>query len=156
MKNPSLLVFMNIKNKVYYFKAIIVVFVFFLASCEESKESIYTKRLTNLIGSQINKQMDVLIIPNEGCGGCISDATLFAKQNYNKKKIIIIFTGVKDKKLLKNIVGEDFLNKERVYVDNQNLFNSYETSLSYPKILKIKRKKVFKILDFENNNLKDN
>ncbi len=131
---------------------VVSVFLLFLVffSCKNSLESVYSKRLTDF-----QKQLEVkiqtkyiLIIPNQGCTGCISSAVFFAKENYNMYDFSVIFTQIYDYKLLRLKIGKAFLTKPNVFVDKTNIFNNFETSTAYPKILKLSNNKVKEVLDF--------
>lgn len=92
----------------------------------------------------LNKDINnIILIPNEGCGNCISNTTMFFKNNTKYlKNNIIIFTGVNDIKQLKISIGVEFLGLEHVYIDSKNYFAKSELSSVYPQILNIKNNKV--------------
>ncbi len=79
----------------------------------------------------------ILIVPREGCGGCISEASMFLAKNKNKLKsnVSIIFTGVGDYKLLKKQVGEPFINDSHVSIDAENYFLAPVIASSYPMLI---------------------
>lgn len=92
------------------------------------------------------------VIPNEGCGGCISNATNYVYNNIDTlSNSIIIFTKVRDKKLLKNQLGDTFLSRKNVFIDKKN-FASIDLNTIYPKIYTLKNRKVVdeNTIDVEN------
>jgi hypothetical protein len=51
--------------------------------------------------SSITDYDHVILIPGEGCGGCISSATHFVRGNLNElERTMVVFTGIKDMKLV--------------------------------------------------------
>ncbi|WP_339693905.1 hypothetical protein [uncultured Roseivirga sp.] len=93
---------------------------------------------------------DIIVIPGEGCGGCISSATYFVTENYESlRDVAIVFTGVQDTKLLKNQIGDEFLNKENVFIDSNNFLMKREVRSSYPYTLKMSSSRVTDFTLFE-------
>ncbi len=128
----------------------IVLFTLFLVACSSSLEDVYSERLTDF-QKQLNVKIQtkyILIIPNQGCGGCINSAVVFAKENLNKYEISVIFTEVYDAKLLRLKIGKSFLVKSNVFVDKDNIFSNSKTSTAYPKILKLSNNEVIEVSDF--------
>lgn len=52
-------------------------------SCNNLKYSNHQEKL-NLMSSIFENKETIIVIPNEGCGGCISDAATFVNDNLNK------------------------------------------------------------------------
>lgn len=103
------------------------------------------------IDSLIIKNDIVVIIPNEGCGGCISNATSYLIANISdiKDKVAVVFTGIRDWKLFRLQVDNDFLNLESVYIDEQNYFLDSDLSSVYPQMVYLKNKQVTSIQTFD-------
>jgi hypothetical protein len=81
----------------------------------------------------------VLVIPGEGCPGCISDAADFATQKIDSmKNIMVIFTRVLDRKLLKLKFPNTFLTHERVRIDTNNVLNQTQLLGAYPVVFHLK------------------
>lgn len=95
----------------------------------------YQDRVSSITDVEKNIE-NLIVIPGEGCGGCISNATFIVIENIDKLiGTQIIFTGVEDKKLLRNQLGTSFLNRENVIIDIQNLLMEKEVLSFYPYIL---------------------
>ena len=63
-----------------------------------------------------------IIIPNQGCEGCISQAEAFVKKNITKKDSIrYIFTRIQSTKLLKIKLGSDIMSSNKVLLDTANI-----------------------------------
>lgn len=91
----------------------------------------------------------VIVIPNEGCNGCISWATLEAKEKIDtEKNLHIIFTGVQDLKLFKNSIGLSFFDHNRVLIDTSNILMKPNLSSIYPRIIDIENNRVKFIDEF--------
>ena len=101
---------------------------------------------------------NIVIIPNEGCGGCITNVTHFFIENYKGKyesNTILVFTGVKDLKQLKIDIGQSLLKYPNVYVDKKNIFRHNTLSSIYPILIALKNIKVFSINIFDGKKLTD-
>jgi hypothetical protein len=88
-----------------------------------------------------------LILPNEGCAGCISEAEDFTKKHYSfSAKLRFIFTKVKSVKTLKNKLGKEVMNNENVMIDRNNLIPYPDVTNSiYPMIVYVKDGSVYKV-----------
>ena len=82
----------------------------------------------------------IVVVPREGCGGCISDACGFLVRNQTKFRpdVSIVFTGVEDQKLLKKQVGNKFINDAHVKIDLDNYFLAPVIASSYPMLIVLK------------------
>lgn len=85
----------------------------------------------------------ILIIPREGCGGCISGVTYYVVKNYDKldADLTVVFTGVGDLKLLKEQVGEAFIDKPNVIIDTSGYFQAPKIVSNYPTLVRLDLKK---------------
>lgn len=103
--------------------------------------------------TKIEDSLDkIIVIPGEGCGGCINNATYYVINNYDRLgSALIIFTGVEDQKLLRNQLGADFLNHPNVLLDSDNHFMDKEVISSYPYILSIRNGSIVTYDVFEEN-----
>ncbi len=75
----------------------LIISIVLLAACHTSKDekgALIENKLQKFISSETKI---CLVIPREGCGGCISDATSYMIQNsQHYKGLQIVFTGVND------------------------------------------------------------
>lgn len=120
-------------------------------SCQKESEFVAAAREMSVATIDDDRNA-LLIIPNEGCGGCISGATYYAKENLEsleQHSTTVIFTGVKDRKLFKNQVGIDFLSENSVLVDSSNFFMKSSISSIYPQLVRISKGKVIDITNFD-------
>jgi len=88
-----------------------------------------------------------VIIPNQGCDGCITFMEDFVIKNYKvNKNIAFIFTRINSKKLLKLKIGRQALESENVFLDMDNTISFPDKSKEiYPMILCIKKGQVSEI-----------
>jgi hypothetical protein len=139
---------------------ILIVSLLIYVSCDNetrSSEKTNVNRLYLIENALLNYIMNdsieqAFVIPNEGCGGCISNATNYVYNNIDTlSNSIIIFTKVRDKKLLKNQLGDTFLSRKNVFIDKKN-FASIDLNTIYPKIYTLKNRKVVdeNTIDVEN------
>lgn len=121
----------------------IFIFLFtILSSCINTKEKYINEVVSNLKGVE-NFSFDdyyyIVIIPESGCGGCISEAESFYIENSENNKIYFIFTQISSVKSLKLRIGQENINKKNTYIDKENTFLSTnrETNI-YPLIFDIR------------------
>lgn len=92
----------------------------------------------------LSKLNYIVIIPNEGCGGCITYAEEFYKRNQDRDDILFVFTNIISRKILKQKVS---INLKNTYLDLDNAYlRAYPTDQSiYPCILALKSGNVTEI-----------
>ncbi len=136
-------------KKLKYFSAML-----FLFSCTVpgNNDHRYTEAFQQ---NKIDKSHFIVVVPGAGCGGCISEATYFLVKNYDNMVdgVTIVFTGVNDRKLLKNEVGEHFLSKPNVKIDKDNYFLAPEIASNYPQVITFKERsnEIEDIKNFDQN-----
>lgn len=92
----------------------------------------------------------IIIIPNVGCGSCISDAQTSFTKNYNDTTILYIFTAIEDLKLFKNVFSKKELSNKNVIVDTANLMSTYGFNSIYPVETKITESDSLEMIIFKN------
>ncbi|MEL6560862.1 MAG: hypothetical protein AAFQ94_21890 [Bacteroidota bacterium] len=147
-------------SKLKSFNLLVLIWLLFIScndttkdKAEEFLKSRYAKTIQALqsIDSSLIKSDLVVIIPNEGCGGCISNATSYLTENISdiKAKVAVVFTGIRDKKLFRLQVDKDFLKLESVYIDEDNYFLDSDLSSVYPQMISLKNEEVTSIQTFD-------
>jgi hypothetical protein len=123
-------------------------FLFCLISCDTSNDKAYLK-LKEISKNSLSSYSNVIIIPGEGCSGCISDAGNFVKLNIEKlKRTLIIFTNIKDHKLLRLKMGRTLFAYPNVKTDTANLVGETKLLSLYPQLVEIKNGKIHKYGNF--------
>lgn len=81
-----------------------------------------------------------VIIPNQGCEGCISTAEDFVKRHYTSSADVkYIFTRAQSLKLLRIKLGSEVMGSSKVLVDSANVIRYPEKEKDiYPMIVTIK------------------
>jgi hypothetical protein len=132
---------------------LLVINILFLIGCQEKNENNYSK-IEQKLRKFIAQDTEVcLVIPREGCGGGISDATTFMIQNADKyKDIHIIFTGINDLKELKIKIGITFLNRKYVSIDSSNTLMESSIASIYPQLYFLKSNFIENVVRFEIGN----
>ena len=120
--------------------SVIVLFAILFCGCQLEE----TRRFQDLLDNKLNITNDiqyVVIIPNEGCGGCISHMEDFYNRHKNNKSILYIFTNIVSKKILINKIGSP---NENTILDYKNeVMNYYPNDKRiYPCILEIYNRKI--------------
>lgn len=91
-----------------------------------------------------------LLIPSEGCSGCISDASGWAMEHIDDKNdLYVIFTRETDLKSLKIKIGEHFLSHQRVFVDTFGVLNYGSEASIYPQVVFVNEKGEVELFDFD-------
>lgn len=93
----------------------------------------------------------VVLIPNSGCSGCISNAENFYLENVNNSDIKFIFTYIASKKNLYLKLNREFLSKNNVYIDLKNDFHfkNFKESI-YPIVFFIENGQVVSTASVDN------
>jgi hypothetical protein len=91
-----------------------------------------TYRVFPLVDESIDDYSVIITIPNQGCSGCISSATYFVIEkvdSLSEANTAVVFTGVKDQKELRLMLGKSVLQKNNVFIDYKN-----QVQQTYPSI----------------------
>ena len=96
-------------------------------------EQAVKKSFENYLDSATYSYQYIMLIPNSGCTGCISEAEYFFKEYKYNDKIIFIFTHVISKKDLRIRMGKENLQRKNVLIDND--ISSILKSFKNPSIL---------------------
>lgn len=96
-----------------------------LGSCQPDNRKALAESVSQLIHPDSTNEI-VVVIPNQGCQGCISEAEKFVLNNYNKlDNVNYIFTQIHSVKLLKLRLGDSVIFSPKVKLDVKN-------EISYP------------------------
>lgn len=131
-------------------KTIICILGFLLlAGCQsQSFEQAVKNSFDNYLDTTVVDYKYVMLIPNSGCTGCISDAEYFFKEYKDTSEILFIFTHIISKKDLRIRVGKENLQRKNVLIDIENrfYFEQFQESI-YPIVAVIKDKEVVVLKD---------
>ncbi len=110
-----------------------------IASCKSIEEK-QKDDITNLINqyfsqNNIPKTPYTIILPNQGCMGCITVAENFLIENAQDSRCTFILTSIMSLKVLKTKLGGDIINSTRVHLDKENFFGNNINQLIYPVII---------------------
>jgi hypothetical protein len=88
-----------------------------------------------------------VIIPNQGCEGCISTAEAFVKDNINTSDSTrYIFTRIQSVKLLKIKLGNNVMSSSKVLLDTADMIEYPDKEKAiYPMIITVKDHQIDKI-----------
>lgn len=79
----------------------------------------------------------IVVIPELGCGGCISEAENFFREN-REQNILFIFTKISSMKEIRLRLGR-MIDQKNVLIDNEQLYVSKEEAINvYPIIIDIR------------------
>lgn len=127
---------------------IVLCLICFSCKPENGLEVELANSIKSLDNRLLNDNKSVVIIPGEGCGGCISNATAQVIDHIDSLNVNVIFTGVGDAKLLKLEIGEEFLDRPDVFFDAESILMETHIASIYPRIVSVKRKKIESINQF--------
>lgn len=124
----------------------------FIISCNQNNNNefeniIDKKNLVKFLNARklhLDSFKKVVIIPNAGCDGCISDAEKRFVNSYKSIDTLYIFTRIADLKIFKNSLPKEALMHKNVLIDTNSNLNSYGFYSMYPSIIE----------DISENNLK--
>jgi len=134
--------------------AISIVIVFLMISCNEEHREI--RKLNNLLNQEykykIKKVSFIIIIPQSGCHGCISESIKFIRANLNKTSdFFVILSKITDEKYFSFYTGSEIFNNKNVYFDEGNEISRITKMTIYPQIVFIKNGKAKSIMDVSPN-----
>ncbi|SFF02452.1 hypothetical protein SAMN05518672_11496 [Chitinophaga sp. CF118] len=90
-----------------------------LGACSENNESL--RKSIYALDANMLSTGNYVIIPNQGCEGCISHAEAFVKKNIaNSDSIRYIFTRIQSIKLLKIKLGNEIMSSRKMLLDTAN------------------------------------
>lgn len=121
----------------------IVLSCLFLVGCQQKKDYVkqVTTKLECLDKNPIGIYSFVIIIPEEGCSGCISEAEDFYMVNKNREDIFFIFTNIRSAKSLGLRMGKDIKDRENVFLDTKDDFLSLDINENiYPIVFYVQNK----------------
>lgn len=110
-------------------------------SCKDNDyEAFLMDKIQNNLGNEMRTVDAFVILPGQGCSGCISEGEKFLIENSeNYQSVKFILTKIVSKKILKQKIGNIIYNAPNVYIDSLGVFTStsfHETI--YPTILYMK------------------
>lgn len=123
------------------YKIYFLLLFFFVSSCRMEEEKYTAKVLQNLGKDSIDVELytHIVIIPNVGCSGCISEAEHFFQEN-EEAPILFIFTKIRSLKELRLQYGKR-LERKNVLVDKEQRYASGKEEINiYPIIIDIRDK----------------
>ncbi len=108
-----------------------------LQACSDGEKESMRATILDIDNQLLQSSNDIIIIPGEGCGGCISNATSYIMEHIDSLDVNVVLTGVGDMKLLRLELG-DLLQRSNVFVDSKNLLMNPLIASVYPRIVKLK------------------
>lgn len=108
-------------------------------SCSQIKEDYADMVVRKLEEKNINltDYSHIAVIPELGCGGCISEAENFFREN-REQNILFIFTKISSMKEIRLRLGK-MIEQKNVLIDNEQFYASKEEEINvYPIIIDIR------------------
>lgn len=138
-------------NRLY----LVLCLLFFCISCSEKDEkSEIVRAINEMTPVDYTRLKAVIVIPREGCGSCISNASAYVRNKYDSlEQVVIIFTGVKDKKLVKLQLGNSFFKNKNVIIDEDNKLIRFSVFAIYPKVIFFDKGVIEDIKEFNAENM---
>lgn len=114
-----------------------LIVICFATNCCQQLDRGRVSDLSEAVGFELNKlKSDYLIIlPGQGCSGCLQKARQFMMDNYENDKFKFLLTKFDSKKQLKIMYGSKVI--EKVILDNKDLFYEGGFNSMYPAIIKL-------------------
>lgn len=116
-----------------------------LGACSANNESLH--KSINALDNNMLPAGRYIIIPNQGCEGCISHAEAFVKKNIGgPDNIRYIFTRIQSIKLLKIKLGNDIMASNKILLDTANIIEFPDKKNDiYPMIVTVNNHKITNI-----------
>lgn len=127
--------------------------IFFISSCISHQNNEMKSIINEFHNKKINFNENIkyfIILPEVGCGGCISEGTDFIKRNIEKfnctnKEIKVVFTSIVSKKILLRTLGIDSFDNYCFEIDESNVYRINNPKSIYPLILYLNKGKIINI-----------
>lgn len=145
MLTTKMKMFVNIFSTSSIIK-IVLLFCIIFGGCTRPQKLSWDNSLFAIASPVWNTQA-IVVIPNQGCPGCISEAESFVSKNVDRfENIIYVFTRINSRKLLKIKLGDSVINKKNIRFDVENkiVYPVKEKSI-YPMIVHLKNLTVSRI-----------
>lgn len=128
------------------FNKVLLLVIVAVCACNPSPQKLLSESISKVLGPGTKAKV-VVVIPNEGCEGCISEAELFVMENHKKfENVIYVFTKIHSVKLLKLRLGDSVISDSRVKLDINNDINYPErTKEIYPMMIYFESNEIRKI-----------
>jgi hypothetical protein len=99
------------------------------------------------LDSNFEKFKAIVVIPNQGCTGCISEAENYVIENAPiREDVVFVFTQIQSLKLLRVKLGNEILKLKNVIFDSENSIKyPDENKIIYPMIIIVNHGKIKKI-----------
>jgi hypothetical protein len=136
----------------------LILYVGFCATaCSEKVEE---RELESFIGESLMKKVNIdrlktiMVIPNAGCNGCISEAEYFVSENalILQDRLFTVFTDVMSEKNLRLRIGKEVVESPHAFVDSYRQIQHEELISIYPSILYIKKGLVERVIHVSPDN----
>lgn len=118
---------------------LLFLYIVIICSCSQIKEDYADMVVRKLEEKNINlaNYSHIVVIPELGCGGCISEAEKFFREN-REQSILFIFTKISSMKEIRLRLGK-MIEQKNVLIDNEQLYVSKEEEINvYPIIIDIR------------------
>lgn len=124
--------------------SLLLLCLFIFSACAEDHASL--RKSIHSLDADMLSTGTYVIIPNQGCEGCISQAEAFVKKNITKNNIRYVFTRIQSTKLLKIKLGNDIMSSRKVLLDTANKIEYPDKKNDiYPMIVTVSDHKVSRI-----------
>lgn len=137
------------KETILYVAVLAFLLLFCLYFKSDNKR--YTDKLAEEIeegfsNDELEKYETIVLIPESGCTGCISEAENFFLKNKEKTNILFLFTKFQIEKDLKLKLRINSLNSSNIFLDKENRYylSKYD-ECKYPVVISLRKGKVYKI-----------
>lgn len=103
-----------------------------------------------LPGEVLNRYRHIVLVPNGGCPGCVSEAEDYCIRHQADSTLLFVFTNFVSRKELRIKLGKTLLERKNVWLDDElNLyFPEYKESI-YPALIEVKNGKIGRFANLE-------
>lgn len=132
-----------------FFELLFLLMILSSLSCHQTLNNQTSDNISSWLDKTNKLNNDSLvIIPNVGCGGCITNAQFYFRDNQNNKSITYIFTKIDDPRMFRQVVPKELWHNDNIVIDTADYLISLGIESIYP-LLIIKNEREFKQEIFE-------
>ena len=125
------------KNRI--FVCLLFIMSIILCNCSTQEKRYSENLVTTFKNNDLNltENYQLFVITNVGCGGCISEAEHFFREN-KAQDILFVFTKISSEKSLRLRLG-NMINQKNVLIDSECIYASQKEEINvYPVIIDIR------------------
>lgn len=116
----------------------VLLFCVSIVSCNDINRDEFDMMLSEIGIDPPNESVKyMIVIPGQGCSGCLQAARKFMKENYNRDDLGFILTKYDSYNQLRIMYGKDVIENKNVFLDKESVLYNGGFNSMYPAIVEV-------------------